>query len=122
MKHIKQFILAAVLGLVAIASSVAQVPFMSQGTTNVAVTASAQTLALSTFTVTGATQKQVVLTNVGTQTVFLRWDATPVTLTNGLPVLANSQIVVSMPNAVTATTVISASTGSTLYATVGAGQ
>jgi len=98
-------------------------PFIPRSTANVAVTGTAQDLTLPTSTSTPEQGlKQIVLTAVGTQTVFFRWDGTTVTVSNGMPVLANSQFVISVPVATTALSVIAAAPGSTAYATLGAGE
>lgn len=96
-------------------------PFLPQGTTSVAVTGTAQTLSIGTTTLP-STLTQLVLTNVGTQTVFYRADGTTATTSNAMPIIANSHVTVSVPSYTTALSVISSTTGSTLYATVGAGQ
>jgi hypothetical protein len=118
--RLRLFLLTAVL---AASAAIAQTlsPFLPQGTANIAVTASAQTLTLPAPVVPGILS-QLVLTNIGTQTVFARWDGTTATVSNAMPLLANSQVIVSVPTTTTALSVISASTGSTLYATIGAGQ
>lgn len=97
------------------------VPFLPQGTTNIAVTGTAQSLSIGTSTLP-STLTQLVLTNVGTQTVFYRADGTAATTANGMPILANSSITVSVPASTTALSVISSTTGSVLYSTVGAGR
>jgi hypothetical protein len=117
--------LAAVLAAAALLASAQQAPFMPIGTTNVAVTGTAQTLTMPNLA--GAT-RQMVFTNVGTQTVFFVCDGTnsasPTTATasNGMPIMANSQFVTTLNNAIVSCSVIAAGTGSTLYATSGFGQ
>lgn len=114
--------LALVLAVVA-SAAIAQVmfPFVPQATSSVAVTGTAQTLSLGTTTLP-STLSQVMLTNVGTQTVFYRTDGTTATTSNGMPVMANARVLISVPFGTTALSVISSTTGSTLYATVGVGQ
>jgi hypothetical protein len=117
MKHT----LSRILGLLALslALSAGAEPFRPAETSNIAVTGTAQSLTLPAPSVS---LRQVVLTNVGTQTVFYRDDGTTATAANGMPLLANSQVVVSIKNNTTALSVIAATTGSTLYVTVGAGE
>jgi hypothetical protein len=106
-------------------------PFVPIGpTTNLAVTGTAANITLPTA---GAAPTQVastvdfglysyVLTNNGTQTVFIRCDGTTATASNAMPLFANTQVVISLAKSVTACSAIAGATGSTLYATVGAGQ
>lgn len=85
-------------------------------TVNVAVTGTAQSL---TFTVyEGGTN--VRLTNIGTQTVFINFQATATTA-NGIPLLANTSEVFAKGSA-TSVSAIASTTGSTLYATTGLGE
>lgn len=116
--------------LLAFGTAFAQVTaFLPTGpTVNIAVSGTAQNLVLPTATSTGLTANQVatlsqnvVLTNVGTQTVFFRVGATA-TVSNAMPLLPNSQVVISVPSSGATASVIAATTGSTLYATVGYGK
>lgn len=86
-------------------------------TQNIAVTATAQSLALTN---TVGNSVAVRFANIGTQTVFVTFDNTVATATNGVPLPAGQV------EAFTITTqyplsVIAAGTGSTLYVTVGEG-
>lgn len=85
-------------------------------TVNVAVTGTAQTL---TFTAYDTAETTVRLCNIGTQTVFINFQATA-TSSNGIPLLANSSEVFSKGSALSVSA-IAATIGSTLYATTGLG-
>lgn len=84
-----------------------------------AVTASAQ--ALTPSQTVPAMGCQALLTNVGTQTVFVRKDGTVPTTANGWPILPNSQIVISIGNADTIQC-IAAATGSSVTIVLGYGE
>lgn len=123
--------LFAVLAAALLAVAAQAFPFVPVGpTTNLAVTASAQSITLPTVVSTPSSVRYAadfglqsyVLSNLGTQTVFLRCDGTTATASNAMPLLANAQVVVSLDKSVTTCSAIAASTGSTLYATVGAGE
>ena len=87
-------------------------------TVNVAVTGTAQTLTPTPpATNVDAT---VRLANIGTQTVFVNFQATATTA-NGIPILANSVEVFAL-GAAASLSVIAAAVGSTLYATTGMGE
>ncbi|WP_257834541.1 hypothetical protein [Burkholderia glumae] len=89
-------------------------------TTNIAVTASVQQLALPSTTAESTTMR---LTNSGTQTVFWSYGAASgLTVSNGVPVLANTVEEFTVPGGVSQISVIASATGSTLYATLGDGQ
>lgn len=85
-------------------------------TKNVAVTDSAQTL---TFTDGGAAADVVRLANIGTQTVFVNFQATA-TAANGIPILAGTAETFAK-GAATSLSAIAGAVGSTLYATTGMG-
>ena len=91
----------------------------AQSTVNVAVTGTAQNLTIATAEVSA---RQVVFTNVGTQTVFFRCDGVTATSSNAMPLLSNSQVVLTIPGPQTTCSAIASTTGSTMYATVGSGQ
>lgn len=118
---------SALLLLATIANAQTLEAFRPTGATaNLVVTGTAQMLALPTVTAENVSpdnrhSRQLILTNIGTQTVFVRLDGVTATVSNALPLLANSQVVITGANAPSAS-VIAATTGSTLYATVGAGQ
>ena len=84
-------------------------------TVNVAVTGTAQSLTLTVG------NYNVRLANVGTQTIFVRFDGTTATATNALPMLPNT-VEMFAKGASTAISVIAGTTGSTLYATTGVGE
>lgn len=88
-------------------------------TTALAVTGSNQTLTLSPNG--GAMTRSLRLANVGNQTVFVALGTVTSSVTTSMPVLANSVEVFTLPAGVTTLSVIAASTGSTLYATIGDG-
>lgn len=94
--------------------------FTPQGlTVNLAVTGSAQTLAVAPG---GVAAHTVRLANIGSQTVFILFDnATTVTVSNGAAVLANSVETFSVGVA-TSIQAIAAAVGSTIYATAGFGE
>jgi hypothetical protein len=98
-----------------------QFPFQPKSTaantTNIAVTATNQTFTLPTRSAGG----QVLLTNVGTQTVFIALGTVTSVATTSMPLIANTSRVISVPDGVTTLSVIAANTGSTLYATDGIG-
>lgn len=122
MKRLLALFVSALFALSALAQ---QAPFTPVATTSIAVTASAQTHTLPN--VAGAT-RQMVFTNVGTQTVFFLCDGTlqtaPTTVTssNGMPIGAGVAFIVTLPYQITRCSVIAGSTGSTLYTTSGFGQ
>lgn len=120
---------AAIAACLLSAAALAAPPLFPLGTTNVAVTGTAATLTLSTATTSARIRsidnlglKQLVLTNVGTQTVFVTVDGTTATAANGMPLLPNSQVVVSVDFSQATVSAIASSTGSTLYATLGIGE
>jgi hypothetical protein len=89
-------------------------PFSPKGdTVNIAVTGTAQDLALTEGHGT------VRIANVGNQTVFIHFQTTA-TVSNGIPLLANSAEVFAK-GAASSLSVIAAGTGSTLYVTTGEG-
>lgn len=98
-------------------------PFQPRGgvasTTNVAVTASSQQLTLPTPSNNGGS---IMLTNVGTQTVFVSYGSVTASVSTSMPLLANAIYTFTLPPGVTQLSAIAASTGSTLYATLGDGQ
>ena len=87
-------------------------------TVNVAVTATAQNITPSGCEGPNA---GVILTNIGSQTVFIHLTATA-TVSNGMPLLANTAMGPFQIPAGAAISVIAAATGSTLYATSGYGE
>lgn len=106
-------------------------PFRQTGATvSVAVTATAQSLTLPVSTafartgdaITPNLSAQVLVTNVGTQTIFLRFDGVTATVANAAPVLSNARAVFSVPPNSTAISVIGGATGSTVYLTPGVGD
>ena len=89
-------------------------------TTNLAVTTAAQQLTLPSIPAEGATLRLVC---AGTQTVFWSYGASSgLTVSNGVPVLANTVETFFVPGGTTQISLIAAATGSTVYATVGDGQ
>ena len=91
----------------------------ASSTTALAVTESNHTMTLSPNG--GAQTRSVRLANIGTQTVFVALGTVTSSVTRSMPVLANSVEVFTLPGGVTTLSVIAASTGSTLYATIGDG-
>lgn len=93
--------------------------FIKGSTGNLVVTASAQTATL------GATVPSVGciarIANIGTQTVFVRFDGTVPTVSNALPILPNTVELFDLGPGATVQA-IAAATGSTLYVTLGYGQ
>lgn len=116
----KKLIVSIFLLLVSVCASAQMIPFSPLTTVNVVVTGTAQTLALPTDQ-SGVTSAQVVIQNVGTQTVFFRTDGTTATASNGMPIQAGQAFVITITNKLFSLSVIAATTGSTLYATVGVG-
>lgn len=86
-------------------------------TSNIAVTAAAQSMTIPTIGVEGVT---VRLVNAGTQTVFIAFSGTA-TVATSMPMLANTIETFTFPQGA-GISVISTTTGSTLYATFGDGQ
>lgn len=90
---------------------------VAQGTVNVAVTGTAADL---TITAVGASA--VLLTNVGTQIVFFKFNTGGALASVDTPLLPNTQSIFSMPPGTTKISAIAAAVGSTLYATPGTGN
>lgn len=97
-------------------------PFQPNGgaasTTNAAVTTSSAQITLPAISSDGGS---LMLTNIGTQTVFVSYGTVTASISTSMPVLANSAQVISMPGGVSTISVIAAAAGSTLYATFGSG-
>jgi hypothetical protein len=98
------------------------IPFIPRATSNAAVTASAQSLTVPDYYGQESSFRSVVLNCVGTQTVFFTTDGSTATTSNGMPIQPGQAFVISIPNKTTSISVISGTTGSTLYLTVGDGQ
>jgi hypothetical protein len=100
-----------------------QYPFQPDGgansTTNGAVTASSTQITLPAMGFDGG---QLLITNIGTQTVFMAYGNVTASLTTSMPILPNTAQTISAPGGVTQISVIAAATGSTLYTTVGRGS
>ena len=67
-------------------------------------------------------RNQLILTNIGTQTVFLAYGNVTASITTSMPILANTQITISYPAGTTQLSIIAAAAGSTLYVTSGDGK
>lgn len=97
-------------------------PFQPDGgassTTNLAVTASSQQLTLPPIDAAG---QAILLTNIGSQTVFVAYGNVTASVTTSMPLMPNTAIVFTAPPGVSQLSAIAASPGSTLYATVGRG-
>jgi hypothetical protein len=89
---------------------------VAQGTVSGAVTGVAADLTIA------AGASSVMLTNVGTQTVFFKFNTGGASATTDTPLLPNTQSVFSMPPGTTKISAIAAGAGSTLYATPGTGN
>lgn len=87
-----------------------------QGTVSIAVTAASQDLTISPG------KGDLMLTNIGTQTIFFKYDSGGASVSTDTPLLANSQAVFSIPPGVATIAVIAGAVGSTLYATPGNGE
>lgn len=87
-----------------------------QGTANVAVTGTAADLTI----VAGASA--VMLTNIGNQVIFFKFNTGGASASTDTPLLPNSQSIFSMPPGTTKISAIAAAAGSTLYATPGTGN
>lgn len=117
--------LVALAAAAALLASAQQAPFNPIATSSIAVTGTAQTHTLPN--VAGAT-RQMVFTNIGTLTVFFLCNGTsetaPTTATasNGMPMLASTQFVLTLHQSITSCSVIASGAGSTLYTTAGFGQ
>lgn len=91
----------------------------ASNTTNAAVTASSAQLTLPTPMANGP--QTIMLTNIGTQTVFWAFGSVTASLTTSMPLLAGTTQSFTLPDGVTQISVIAANTGSILYATLGTG-
>lgn len=87
-----------------------------QGTVNAAVTGVAADLTI----VPGASA--VMLTNVGTQVVFFKFNTGDASASADTPLLPNTQNIFSMPPGTTKINAIAVGAGSTLYASPGTGS
>lgn len=98
-------------------------PFQPAGgatsTTNAAVTASSAQFTLPPI---GSDGGSLLLTVVGTQTVFVAYGNVTASVTTSMPLIANSAQTISIPPGITQLSVIAAGTGSTIYATGGIGS
>ena len=92
-------------------------------TVNFAVTTASARVSLRSL-LPVVNQPVVRLANVGTSTIFVNFGDSTVTVTaaNGFPMIANSVECFSIPITATHVAAIASAAGSTLYATVGAGQ
>ena len=89
---------------------------LPQGTVNGAVTGTAADLTI----VPGASA--VMLTNVGNQVIFWKFNTGGASASTDTPLLPNTQGIFSMPPGTTKISAIAAGAGSTLYATPGTGN
>lgn len=117
--------LLAGLALLALAFSLAAQqlpPFKPADTKNRAVTGTAASLTLPTA-LAGTGSVQYVLTSFcsASERIFFRSDGTVATTSNGMPILANNAVLVTLPASITAISVIGDGTACTIYATVGLG-
>lgn len=87
-----------------------------QGTVNGAITGTTSDLTI----VAGASA--VMLTNIGNQTVFFKFNTGGASASTDTPLLPNTQSIFSMPPGTTKIAAIAAGAGSTLYATPGTGN
>ena len=88
----------------------------SQGTVSIAVTGTSQDLAIN------LKSNDIMLTNIGTQAVFFKYDGGGASVSADTPILPNTQTLFSMPYNTTAIAVIAADAGSILYVTPGSGE
>jgi hypothetical protein len=120
---LRRFLLACLAGLALCANAQTINPFQPQdgvSTTSLAVTGTAQNITLPVGSPAGA-YRQLVFTAVGTVTIFYRCDGVTATVANSMPMLANSQFIVTIPGSVLTCSVIAGGVGTTLYATSGFG-
>lgn len=89
-----------------------------QKTVNLAVTGTSQTLTVGAVP---AGRTALLLTNIGTKTVFWRYGSSAATAAASVPIMANTSMIVDFPEGETAISAIAGDTGSTLYATPGIG-
>ena len=89
---------------------------VAQGTVNADITATAADLTIAP----GASA--VMLTNVGTQIVFFKFNTGGASASVDTPLMPNTQTIFSMPPSTTKISAIAAAVGSTLYATPGTGN
>jgi hypothetical protein len=126
MKSIRKLLFLAPLFASAAFAQIAS-PFLPQTTVNIAVTASAQTLAAPQISNPGPLWQYVITSTASpssgcTQPTFFTVDGSTATSSNGAPVLPNSAFLISVPKAISGMSVIGAGVGCTLYVTVGVGQ
>jgi hypothetical protein len=116
--------LAALLAAFSLCAAAQQAPFQpldGSSTANLAVTATAATISIPSSTPAG-TNRQVVFSNIGAQTVFLRCDGVTATSANAMPIAAGKDFILTLAYSAATCSAIAAGTGSTLYATVGFGR
>ncbi len=87
-------------------------------TTNVAVTGSSQQLTLPSNSADGGT---MILYAKGTQDVFWCYGSATASVSTSTPLAAGTTQVFALPGGVSQISVIGATTGTTLYATIGDG-
>ena len=63
----------------------------------------------------------LLITNLGSQNVFLAYGNVTASVTTSMPILANSAQTISAPGGLTQLSVIAPAAGSTIYVTVGRG-
>jgi len=95
-------------------------PVQGTNTSNAAVTGSSVATAVP---VSGIGMRSMRIANLGTQNIFVKLGASTVTVTTstGMPILANTAEVILLRNDETHIAAIAATTGSTMYLTVGEG-
>lgn len=97
-------------------------PFQPRGgvnsTTALAVTASNQTFTLPAVGPDGAS---MLISNSGTQVVFIAYGSVTASVTTSMPIINNSSLLIQLPPGVTQLSAIAGAVGSTIYATVGDG-
>jgi hypothetical protein len=99
-------------------------PFQPTGgaasTVNATVTTSSAQISLGNAV--GADGGSMLLTNIGTQTVFIAYGTVTASITTSMPLLPNTATVISAPAGITSLSVIASSVGSVLYITTGCGS
>lgn len=76
----------------------------------------------SDITIAAVGAEVALLTNVGNQTVFWKFNTGGASATADCPIAAGTRMVVSLPHSTTKIAVIAAGAGSTLYVTPGNGD
>jgi hypothetical protein len=111
----KKILVSLALALAALGCAAQQSVMPFGAPTNIAVTASAQNLAVPGVAKGGAGNMELMAVCVGTVTCFYRHDGTTATTSNGYPLPAGLPTAIKVPVSVSNLSVIASGVGSTLY-------